>query len=224
MNLGGSIFGVNQYKDVHNTIKEVIMPTPKTDKPDYQKDQLDRAIDHFAGLEEPSLNDLNGVTAIAQVQAGLNLYRAIARNMTPEELEDETHNSSLLGEFIEAEGHPRPHSLCDAHAIVSGGHTGAARVRAVLAWYQRRIDDPINGCWLPRNTAAINSMPEYLRTAVPHSRIHRKGYYLWLQGIISLTTVSSETELVNALRTVKHKLQTSTFPEYVMLPAHKVDV
>ena len=187
-----------------------------------QNNRVERAVQDFAKIEKPSINDLNRVGTIAQCEERLNEYRAKGKNMTPEELEDEEHKSALLGQFMTSTGNPRPHPLCDAHAIVSGGHTGAARVRAVLAWFQRRIDDPINGCWLPRNTAAKKQMPKSLVQAVPHSRIHRKGYYRWLENIISLTTVQNEQALEDTLRFVSHQLQHSTFPSYVMLPAHKV--
>lgn len=191
------------------------------DKKFYQKNRLDVAIDEFAKLEKPGLADLNKVEVTAQVQAGLNAYRAQAKHMTQKELEEEQHASRLMGEFMVASGDPRPHSLCDAHAIISGRHTGAARVRAVLAWFQRRIDDPINGCWLPRNTAAKQHMPRRLRNAVAHSRIHRKGYYMWLQNFINVTTVKTEQQLEGALKMAQLKLQSSTFPDYVMLPAYK---
>lgn len=97
--------------------------------------------------------------------------------MSPEELENEVHNSQRLGEFMAITGEPRPNRLCDPHAIISGGHTLAGELRGILAWFERRIDDPVNGCWLPRNTAAVKSMPRQLQNAVPHSRIHRIKYY-----------------------------------------------
>lgn len=198
------------------------MSLPKIDKKHYEKDRLDRAIDDFAGLENPTIKDLSRVEVVTQVLAGLNTYRARAMNMTPEELEDEIHNSARLAGFMAASGNSRPHSLCHAHAIISGGHTGAARARTVLAWFQRRIDDPINGCWLPCNTAAKPQMPKYLSKAVPHSRIHRKGYYRWLQGIVNLVSVKTDQDLQTALKMITLKLQNSTFPGYVMLPAHQV--
>ena len=64
-------------------------------------------------------------------------------------------------------------------------------------------------------------MPRFLSDAVPHSRIHRKGYYLWLQSFISMTTIKSDKDLQDALKMAKLKLQNSTFPGYVMLPAHE---
>ena len=42
--------------------------------------------------------------------------------MSPEELENEVHNSKRLGDFMTVTGDPRPHSLCDAYAIISDIH------------------------------------------------------------------------------------------------------
>lgn len=40
-----------------------------------------------------------------------------------------------------------------------------------------RIDDPHNGCWLPNDWEGRPHMPNYLRKAVPHWRIHTDNYY-----------------------------------------------
>lgn len=184
----------------------------------YEKNRVDRAIDEFASLEKPTISDLNKVGVSEQVQLGIEQYRARGREMLPEDLEAETHNSTLLGQFMELEGDPRPHQLCDAHAIVSGGHTLAARTRAVLAWFQRRIDDPVNGCWLPRNTAAKSQMPKGLKNAVPHSRIHRKKYYRWLNRVLSLTVIKNDAMLVQTLKMIETKLQHGSFPPEIMEP------
>jgi len=197
------------------------MAIPPKNKQQYEKDLLDRAIDSFSSVEKPNKSDLNCVKAAAQVQAGINAYRAAAKNMSPEELEGESHNSKRLGDFMTITGDPRPHHLCDAHAIISGGHTLAGELRAILAWFERRIDDPVNGCWLPCNTASVVHMPRRLKNAVPHSRIHRKKYYEWLNNVISLHLIKDDAMLVQALKMVEFKLQTSTFPDEVMLPAGK---
>ncbi|WP_074904118.1 AHH domain-containing protein [Microbulbifer thermotolerans] len=136
--------------------------------------------------------------------------------MTQKELVQEAHNSARLGKHMGLNGDPRPHNLCDAHAIVSGAHRRAAPMRAVLAWFKRRIDDPINGCWLPRNKEAVSQMPDHLRRAVPHSRIHRKAYYAWISPLINLARISSDEELVRTLASIRHKLQTGTLPQHII--------
>jgi len=192
------------------------MVLPRNDKKPYQKDRLDLAIDRFALLEKPTRGDLNLVKVTAQVERGLDKYRAAAMNMSIDELEDENHQSSLLAHFLTVSGDPKPHSKCHAHAIVSGAHRYAAELRAVLAWLKLRIDDPDNGCWLPENTAAKVKMPAHLRNAVPHSRIHRFNYYFWLNTLIDPAITSSQTNLRRTLTMVATRLQSGTQPKYVM--------
>ncbi|MBB3060063.1 AHH domain-containing protein [Microbulbifer rhizosphaerae] len=195
------------------------MAPPRIDKKIHQKDRLDLAIDEFAALEKPTISDLHKVGVIGQVQEGIEAYRAEGRKMSVKALESEEHCSRRLAAFLTAAGDPRPHKLCDAHAIISGRHASAAKLRAVLSWFARRIDDPINGCWLPRNTAAKAHMRGRLRNAVPHSRIHRKHYYQWLETLINIPLIKTNEMLVQTLKMIELKLQTSTFPQRVMLPA-----
>lgn len=137
--------------------------------------------------------------------------------MTIQELETEKHYSSRLAKFLTCTGKPRPHELCEAHAIISGRHANAAKLRAVIAWHKLRIDDPDNGCWLPKNTAALQSMPKSLKRAIPHSRIHRFNYYFWLNQRINLRSTPSRLKISQELKLISKLLQTSTAPEFVML-------
>jgi hypothetical protein len=192
------------------------MTYTRDDKKVYQKDRLDLAIDRFAKIERPTRNDLNLVKITAQVERGLDRYRADAMRMSIDELEDEGHQSSLLAHFLAVSGDPKPSPKCHAHAIVSGAHRSAAELRAVLAWLKLRIDDPDNGCWLPENTAAIAHMPSHLRKAVPHSRIHRFNYYFWLNTLIDPAITSSQADLRRTLSMVATRLQSGSQPIYVM--------
>lgn len=196
------------------------MAIPRPPKKYADKDRIDNAIDAFTALDKPTRGDLNKVKTAAQVQEGIDLYRAKAAGMTLDELECEKHESARLGVFLSATD-PRPHPLCDAHAIISGGHSESSDLRATMAWFQRRIDDPTNGCWLPRNTAAKIHMPKRLRNAVAHSRIHRKRYYRWLESFIGLDFLSTDTQFDQALVMAGLHLQHSTFPKDVMLPAER---
>ena len=190
------------------------MPRPERQKRFHEKDFTDHTIDGVSGKESLSQSDLNKVAVSAQIQAKIDEYRAKVAGMTPEELEAEKHVPSRLAEFMGE----RP-SHCHAHAIVSGGHVDAAPARAILAWLEMRIDDPHNGCWLPENTAAIRHVPQWLKKAVPHSRIHRKGYYFWLNTVISVPRIGDMNSLIMALKEIETKLQASTMPTYVMLTA-----
>lgn len=192
------------------------MALPRTPKKFADKNSVERAIDRYANLEKPTLGDLTNVKTVAQIERGLDKYRAAAMNMTVDELEDERHQSSLLAHFMRAAGAPKPHPRCQAHAIVSGAHQYAAELRAVIAWLKLRIDDPDNGCWLPENTAAKAHMPKGLREAVPHSRIHRYNYYFWLNTLIEPSITSTQGKLRDTLRMVAQRLQGGSQPKYVM--------
>ncbi len=136
--------------------------------------------------------------------------------MTNTELENEKHNSTRLASHMRRGGHPRPSFRCDCHAIISGDHAKAILIRAVLAWLKVRIDDPVNGCWLPRDWDDRLHMPNYLRNALPHRRIHHKKYYDWLEHRISIMTIRTPEQLINALRLVRTCLQSGAVPPEVM--------
>ncbi|WP_444996286.1 AHH domain-containing protein [Aliikangiella sp. IMCC44359] len=180
------------------------------------------AIKQFAEKENPTLCDLNHVKAVSQAQERLIEYIAKSQGMSFDQLIKEEHQSERLAKFMTTYGDPRPHSLCACHAIISGKHPAAVPVRAVMAWVKMRIDFPLNGSWLPCNTAAKPHMPKHLKNAVAHSRIHRTGYYRWLSTLIDLTTIKNHKMLVEVLRKVRFQLETSTFPSYVMLPASQL--
>ena len=79
-----------------------------------------------------------------------------------------------------------------------------------------RIDEPENGCWLPKNTAAKMQMPRRLSNAVPHSRIHRYNYYFWLNQLINPSTTDTKEKLRSALKMIAARLQNGKQPTYVM--------
>lgn len=192
------------------------MPIPTNPKPFALKDKVELSIEAFTNTAKPGLADLNRVKVVAQVEQMLDQYRAEAGSMSTDHLEDEMHESALLAAFMTATGDPRPHSLCHAHAIVSGAHKDAAELRAMLSWLKVRIDDPHNGCWLPRNTAAKAQMPPRLRDAVPHSRIHRYNYYFWLNRLINPVATVSQDDLIKTLGMIELRLQNGSQPDFVM--------
>ena len=151
------------------------MPVPEKVVHYHEKSLLDRVIDEVANKEGLLTQaDLNKVAAAAQVQQGIDKYRADAVNLTTQALQAEEHCSKRLGSHLEQMGIKRP-LKCHAHAIVAGKHYEAARLRLIMAKLKIRIDDANNGCWLPENTAATPH-PTF-PNAVPHSRIHRFNYY-----------------------------------------------
>ena len=198
------------------------MPHYEAPKPYYLKDRREVAIDLFTSKDNVSRADYMVLKAVDQVEETLDIYRCEAGAMSRKQLRDEEHNSACLGAFMELNGKPHPGGNCDAHAIVSGGHPGATPMRAVLARVKIRIDDIRNGTWLPRRTA--DTPHPKMPMAVPHSRIHRKGYYKWLGFEFDTLDIESMTELdvERLLRGIEYDLKFSCFPDYVMLSADQL--
>lgn len=182
-------------------------------KPFHEQDLLDRTIEAtIKKAGELTLADLNRITVAAQVQAGIDQYRAEAIGMSVNELYSEKHDSSRLARHLEEAGQPRP-PRCHAHAIVAGRHQHAAVLRALMANLKIRIDDTDNGCWLPENTAATPH-PTFPK-AIPHSRIHRHNYFFWIRS--RLEPIRNPEMFRLDLRLIAKRLQESTCPEYVMM-------
>ena len=115
----------------------------------HEKNILDRAIDNVLGQNKSlTASDLNQVIVAAQVQAGIDRYRAAAESLSINALVNEEHDSTRLGKHLEQTGFKRP-PRCHAHALVAGKHMYAAVLRLIMASLKIRIDDPDNGCWLP---------------------------------------------------------------------------
>ena len=189
------------------------MPLPEKILKYHEKTLLDHAIDQVATQKnDPSTVDLAGVAVAAQVFTGIEKYQAEASSMQGSSLRAEEHDSALLGKHLVNVGKNRP-ANCHAHAIVAGKHHNAAILRALMARLKIRIDDPDNGCWLPKNTAATPH-PEFPK-AVPHSRIHRFNYYFWLRH--RLGSIRKSTLFRKDLEIIAKHLHERSFPEYVML-------
>lgn len=195
--------------------RDLCMPLP-------HEHVVNHAISNFANKEQPSLLDWNHLKTLSQIQRGLAEYEAKGQGMTFEQLMNESHDCKRLARHMTANGDPRPSQKCDCHAIIAGKDPRSVPMRAVMAWVKMRIDFPLNGAWLPHNTAAKPHMPKHLNQAIPHSRIHRNGYYRWLGTIIDHVRIKDDRSLAEALRMIRFKLQTSSFPSYVMLPASQL--
>ncbi|MCO1336663.1 AHH domain-containing protein [Microbulbifer sp. OS29] len=188
-------------------------------KPYYLKDRREVAIDMFASKDNITKADYMALQVVEQVEETLDKYRQEAVTMSRKELRSEEHDSARLGKFMDKNGKPHPGGNCDAHAIVSGTHTKATRQRGILARVNIRMDDIRNGTWLPRRTA--DTPHPKMPAAVPHSRIHRNGYYLWLKlkfETLDLNNLSEEA-IDKLLRGIEYDLKFSSFPTFVMLTA-----
>lgn len=142
--------------------------------------------------------------AKAKTNAFMSQFRSDASGMSFVQLAQEKHSSRTLGKFLRADGQPRPGAKWEAHHIVSGSHAEAAESRAVLASQENpiRIDDPDNGCWMPKTKA--DARPTIYPNAIGHNRIHRQLYYQW---IYDATVLLGSEGLVRAfLNTVRTQL------------------
>ncbi|MES2674458.1 MAG: AHH domain-containing protein [Pseudomonadota bacterium] len=173
----------------------------------YEKNRVDLAIDEFAKLEKPTVADLNRVKTQASIQNGIDRYRIGAVGMSDKQLETERHSSKRMACYMTASTDARPSSYCDCHAIVSGKHESAAPMRAIMAWCLMRIDDPRNGCWLPRNWDARPHMPSWLKGAVPHQGLHNPEYYQWMATTINIRFIGGLDDLIVALKMIRTNLQ-----------------
>lgn len=178
--------------------------------------KTDWLIYEFAKKDKPTIADFMRLRTIGGLYDSLDKYRLKASGMGDEILESEKHNSQRLRRYMTISGDPRPSSRCDAHAIISGGHKDALLMRGILAWLKLRVDDPHNGCWLPRDWEDRTYMPNYLRNAVPHRRIHHIEYYKWLNGRINYSTISTPDQLIESLRLIRVFLQSGAVPPEVM--------
>lgn len=178
--------------------------------------RVERLLADFAKKDKPTVADFAALRCFGNLYDSLDRYRAKAQDMTTKELQREKHNSRRLARNLTRCGEPRPSSRCDAHAIVSGQHRLSMEVRGVLAWLKMRIDDPHNGCWLPRDWDDRGHMPNHLRKAVPHRRIHHEGYYRWLGDRVRPQMIRTSDQLIQALRLIRVMLQSGNVPTYVM--------
>lgn len=138
----------------------------------------------------------------AKMSAFMAQFRADASGMTFVQLLQEKHSSQRLGKFLRADGHPRPAARWDAHHIISGSHQSGAGAREILADLEVRIDDPDNGCWMPKTKA--DARPTIYPNAIGHNRIHRRLYYHWIQGTISV--MNTDGQIRAFLNTVRMQL------------------
>lgn len=115
------------------------------------QNKVDWLVAEFAKKGKPGIADFMRLRTIGGLFDRLDRYRVEGEAMSRDQLLAESHKSDRLGRYMTRAGDPRPSRRSDAHAIVSGGHGEAVLLRGIMAWLKMRIDDPHNGCWLPRD-------------------------------------------------------------------------
>lgn len=188
------------------------MPIPLETVKVYEKTHIDLVIEEFAEIEKPTVSDMNKVIVQAYISDQLDQYRLDAIKLSEKTLREEGHSSKQLADLMAISDDSRPHVDCECHAMISGKHRLATPMRAIMAWCKMRIDDPRNGCWLPRHYDVVNNMPKWLRDAVPHQGLHNPRYYDWLDQKINIDLINGLSDLIDALKMVRLLLQTGKLP------------
>jgi hypothetical protein len=151
----------------------------------------------------------------AKLKSKLEEFRITGSEMSFLELSSEEHSSELLGKFMRANGMPRPGARWETHHLISGNHPEAEASRAIFADEDitMRIDDPDNGCWMPKTKA--DARPTLYPNAIGHNRIHRERYYNWIFNSISIMKTSGQVSAF--LLTVRAQLMHGNIKEELIL-------
>lgn len=117
------------------------MPIPEKVPLYHEMSLLDCVIDEVASQDKPlGAADFNRVAVAAQIQEGIDRYRATAANTSFEALLEEDHCSRRLAAHLHQTKQIRP-LRCHAHAIVAGRHKKAwSSKRYKLMIYRLRFD------------------------------------------------------------------------------------
>lgn len=113
-------------------------------------------------------------------------YRNAGELMSENDLFEEKGQSSKLGTYLNRAGDPKPlgHRVAAAHHIVASNARSAERTRETLADLGIRINDPVNGVYLPLNSKCYEKYG--FDKAQCHSSLHTEIYYVrvdsWIQS------------------------------------------
>nr|WP_283777759.1 AHH domain-containing protein [Sansalvadorimonas sp. 2012CJ34-2] len=167
-----------------------------------------------------TIDELLEETKTRSLFLALACYRKEGYKLSPKQLRVEPHDSSLLGKHLRAVDAARPHDDFEAHHIVVGGSKRAKRARKLLANLGIRIDDPLNGAWLPnfKRNVPHPSMPE----AYAHRPIHTKCYYLNIENILTQTMNRKQAHWV--LNKIAGQLQSGVFPVDREMTAQEIEM
>lgn len=161
----------------------------------------------FKIKENANLNNM------AALQGRLDTYRDKANKMNQNEKDTESYksnNSTILGLHLTAAGKFKPSSYWEAHHLICTKHPSHAASRAILFADKMKyaINDPDNGCWLPKkHKHALNTQ---FKKAVGHQYIHTLEYARWINLIVSGPGIQTKTDLKMQLKIIELKLISAT--------------
>lgn len=142
---------------------------------------------------------------LSDLQIRLDAYREKHLTSSPIDKAKEAKqsgNSQTLGHHLRAVGQFKPNDRWHAHHIVCSRHSSHAAARLMLFAYLG-INDPFNGCWLPKKHADANGT--VMADAVGHTYLHTNDYAKWVGR--SLRPARNKTGMINRLMNLRMKLQ-----------------
>lgn len=160
------------------------------------------------------------ISVQAGLQQELDDYRTAGRLMTSAELRNEAHHpTAVLARNLTAVGEPKPSPDHDPHHIIMGKGRWRSdlmmRTRLTMHMHKIRINDPLNGVWLPRNK---NDKGHWATPESPaHKDIHRYNYETWIVSKFVLAG-RDEAKFRNTLLDVKTKLRFGGYPSNILAP------
>jgi len=123
------------------------------------------------------------------------------------------HPTKVLAKYMEDAGLTKPDNCFTAHHIVQG--TGctqfAAESRIDLHFHGVRINDPLNGAWMPRYIEHKGHPAMPLANA--HAEIHTYNYEHWVHG--ETHHIMNEQAFKNRLKELRCQLRDGAQPDYV---------
>jgi hypothetical protein len=185
---------------------------------------LDKALIHLKAERALAL-------AQVKVQVQLDDYRrslAVSDDASFEDWEisqeamklEKHHPARVLGNFMRADGRPKPDTNFVAHHIIPGKGRTENAYNARIAMHSQgiRISDPDNGAWMPctRKDKGHWSMPN----CMAHSEIHTYNYERWIFDLVN--NEYSETAFRGKLKSIQALIRDGNHNPSVALPPSAV--
>lgn len=128
-------------------------------------------------------------------------YRREGDTMSRDQFRKEKGDSTKLGGFLDEAGDFRPkgNKIAAAHHIIASGSRRAFASRATMFKHKVRINDPVNGVYLPLNASTYKKYG--FDTEQCHSTLHTVVYYTRVNNWIA--TSKSRLDLCQRLYRVK---------------------
>lgn len=140
----------------------------------------------------------------------LEIYRKQGKVLSTEELTSDKGKDGLLRRYMRAKNMGFQPSGTHAHHIVSRGHDYASPSRRRLAKHKIRIDDPVNGVFLPGKKMYVD-LSGKKGCKVNHNEIHTNEYYINVRNYLSRSAAEDYKSMCDALKEIALRLDKGEF-------------